>query len=184
MMNAIPILAEIPAETIIWILAGIVWVVVQLVSRKAGKRIPADPVTGTEDLPDRSRGLRPTGGPDAVSPTDELRRFLQEITGQTTEPEPEKSITHSTHSQRPSPPPVAPGHTAMKPIRATAVHVRSAVAKSAKPIARQTRESATTVVTRRRALPQAFPGDWRQAVIHREILGPPRAMRPYSFDFH
>lgn len=171
--------AELPAETILWIVIGIAWAIAQLFTKSAMKRARQNQAAPPANS--RTPTQRPATTVDPVSPDEELRRFLREVSGQVEE--------DATEPVRPSRPAVqAPPRT--PPVRRTAhpAPVRMTLPKPHLP----TEPANTPILPKPAAKPsrpslrrpsQVQPGlfdDWRIAVIQREILGPPRAIKPYS----
>ncbi len=176
-------IAEIPADALLWIVIGVVWAVAQVITKLA--RRSKDDRQPERTIPRAQRDLRPVSTHEPVSPNDELRRFLREISGGVNDDEPQpnpmasraapasaprpmSTPTASSAIPRPqpaTPPPSRPPPPRPKPRPAVAKPV-SAIKPVRKPVSVNPR------------LPGL--GDWRTAVVHREIIGPPRAVRPYS----
>lgn len=208
----LPLIANIPAELLVWIVIGIVWVIAQVFA----KRNKRSQETGSSERPRNvARSTpRPSVNTDPVSPNDELRHFLRKIAGETdeesanveTEPWPRRQASGSADSARtaarpaatrrtadeprrhpsPAPPPLRstpPPPPARKPQRqAPAVHQRRST-PPARIMGAQRTGFKPTAFPRQRATPGPVItglGNWQTAVLHREILGPPRALRPYS----
>ena len=89
-MVALLYIAASDLNVLIGIVAAVIWVIAQLVSRGSQKRPPAPPPPG---------GTMP-GEP--VNPQDELRRFLATLTGETSETAP-KEPTPPPKPERPPP---------------------------------------------------------------------------------
>lgn len=180
-------LAEIPADAILWIVIGVVWAAAQIfVKLSRREKRMAKPERQTMQP---RRDARPTASHEPVSPNDELRRFLREISGVPAEeqeppPTPRAAKTPDYAVPPPVPPPrpvptrqapsrpapnrSAPSRTAVTAMSRPAVKTvsKKTVQRAYKPAAHDARRSEL--------------GDWKTAVIHREIIGPPRALRPYS----
>ncbi len=214
-LEKIPILAEFPAELLIWIVIGIVWAIAQVFAKKNKERQESQ--SFNEPRRTEQYASRPSVNTDPVSPNDELRNFLRKISGETDEPEqvqseppappplpqtplrsaPERrapqrsqqmrSVAESRRHSRPTPQPLrstpptpppprqrpqpsATGYQRVRPpVKTTAGKTRGKL----KPAFLQKRQSTA------KPLASGF-GNWQAAVLHREILGPPRALRPYS----
>ncbi len=109
-----PTVIRASAEPIIFIVLAAIWVVVQILNR-AGKSAPRPKAPGErpEAPPGRSETPdRPVARPSA-SPEDELRRFLQELTGA-----PAEEPRPAAPPPPPPPPPPMPRAPTSRPARA------------------------------------------------------------------
>ncbi len=168
-MNMIkPILAS-GAEPIVWIILAIGWVVVQALIKN-------------------SRKGKPGPGPADGSPATGLDDFLQQLSGRASqEAEPEPS-----EAQRPTPPMSADQVNALK-VRLAASAIAGSDAKAQKdkkpkkvqtPAPQLHREGMDYDASKRKKAQRRKwiaamnrPEDWRRAMVLREVMGPPKAMR-------
>ncbi len=213
-----PLLADFPAEILIWVVIGVVWAVVQVFAKINKDRIPPDSQDRSRPA-QRSEPLTPSMEP--VSPTDELRDFLRKISGERDREKDEGQASTQPRRREPSRPPPVPtaAHrpttrqatadlrrrepttpTRSPPLRSVpqrspAMPLLQNRQRSGVPSSRITPPVPSKSGVPRRSLksptlrlprttgtskkPGGF-GNWRAAIVHREIIGPPRAMQPYS----
>ena len=213
-LRTMPILAELSAELISWIVIGAVWAIAQVLAKKNKDRNEAQPLEEPRAAQRTTATPRPPITTDPVSPNDELRNFLRKISGENvgedevkTAPEPRPqaqlrsapdrkapqrseqmhSVAESRRHSRPSPPPLqsAPQPPPAMPRQqrpATGYgRLTSPIMTAAGKKRQTTLKPPALLKTRPTAKRKAADLiNWRAAVLHREILGPPSAVRPYS----
>lgn len=172
-MNLItPILAS-GAEIVIWIILAIGWVVVQAViknSRKGGAS------------PGRTDG----------SPASELDDFLQQLSGRAAQEEEPKTPEPASRALQPTAAPSAYELQALKSKLAASVaagaaakHRKEKKPKKSPTSAPQLHREGMDSGAGKKKKPQLRkwiaamngPEDWRRAMVLREVMGPPKAMR-------
>ncbi len=207
---------EFPTEMIIWIVIGVAWAVAQVFAKMHKKRAASGQSQRKDAVKTAPRELRPRPNTDPVSPNEELRRFIRELSGESTTENAEAETEKKPREQyRPRPAAAAtlsrPFPVPPNPPRSFPKAPPAPVAARVSPAARQEGGRKWTSGIERRFTTEAIGatsaarrpqrhvatfssrqpwrtsktrgfGNWRAAVLHREILGPPRALRPYSAD--
>ncbi len=118
--------ADSTVENIIYILLALAWVVIQLVARNAKRKMEEPPAGPTRSPP------RPP--PSVLDPEEELRRFLRELSGETTtSPAPPPIST----APAPAPPPAfaPPSPPPLMPSKAGRAHAEKVRRKPKSPSA-------------------------------------------------